>query len=70
MTGAVLTRNNDLTAKQQKVCDLIVQGWSNKQIAESLGISRRTVESHREIIFNKTGTRNAVDLVRKILGAS
>lgn len=70
MTGAVLTKNNQLTTKQQKVCDLIVKGWSNKEIADSLGVSRRTVENHREAVFNKTGARNAVELVRMVLGAT
>ena len=60
----------NLTAKQQRVCDLVVRGLSNKEIAEAVGISARTVESHRLVIFNKTGVRNAVELTRKMLGAS
>jgi hypothetical protein len=39
---------------------------SNKEIGDSLGISSRTVESHRAAIFDKTGARNAVELVRKM----
>lgn len=59
-----------LTRKQQRVCDLVCRGFSNKEIAEAIGISARTVESHREIIFTKSGVRNAVELTRKMLGAS
>lgn len=65
-----MTRQGDLTAKQQQVCDLVVRGFSNKEIAEAVGISVRTVESHRDIVFNKTGVRNAVELTRKILGVA
>lgn len=60
----------DLTAKQQRVADLMCQGKSNKEIADAIGISVRTVESHREVILRKAGVRNAVELVRKTLGAS
>jgi two-component system response regulator DctR len=59
-----------LSEKQRAVCDLISLGWSNKEIAQKLGIGRRTVETHREVIFQKMGVRNAVELTRKILGAS
>lgn len=59
----------ELTTKQRRVCDLVIQGLSNKEIAEQIGISARTVESHREIIFEKAGVRNAVELTRKMLGA-
>lgn len=68
MTGAVMTTR--LTLKQQRVCDLISLGWSNKEIAAELGIGARTVECHREAIFKKMEVRNAVELVRKVLGAS
>lgn len=60
----------DLTTKQQQVCDLIVRGLSNKEIAEQVGIGVRTVETHRDAIFHKAGVRNAVELTRKMLGAS
>lgn len=57
-----------LTHKQQRICDLIAEGLSNKEIARQIGIDRRTVESHRAVIYAKLGVRNGVQLVRKILG--
>lgn len=57
-----------LTHKQQKICDLIAEGLSNKEIARQVGIGRRTVESHRVAIYAKFGVKNAVQLVRKHLG--
>jgi DNA-binding NarL/FixJ family response regulator len=59
-----------LTDRQQRVCDLVAQGFSNKQIGETLGISRRTVEEHRKAVFKKLEVHNAVELVRKTLGAT
>ena len=57
-----------LTTRQQAVAELIAKGWSNKEVAASLGISRRTVEDHRGAIYDKMNVRNAVELTRKILG--
>ena len=43
---------------------LVAQGQSNKAVAQELGISVRTVESHRQNLRDKTGTGNTADLVR------
>jgi two-component system, NarL family, response regulator NreC len=43
---------------------LIVQGYTNKQVAEELNISTRTVEGHRANITEKLGIRSRVDLLR------
>ena len=59
-----------LTKKQAQVCDLVALGWSNKEIAAKLGIEPRTVESHRASVYDKLKVRNAVELVRKLLGAT
>lgn len=59
-----------LTPKQAEVCELLALGWSNKEIAEKLGIDHRTVETHRANVFDKMGVRNAVELTRKMLGAT
>lgn len=59
-----------LTPKQQQVCDLVVLGWSNKEIAAKLGVDTRTVETHRSNIYDRMKVRNAVELVRKMLGAT
>lgn len=56
-----------LTTKQQRVCDLVVKGWTAKEIAQKLGIGPRTVEGHRDAIYRKLGVRNAVELTRKTL---
>lgn len=62
-------KTDKLTLKQQAVCDLIIEGLSNKEISHQVGLSSRTVESHRVAVFRKSGVRNAVELARKMLGA-
>lgn len=56
-----------LTRRQSQVCDLLVNGDRNKDIAEKLGIGVRTVEEHRAKIFEKLGVRNVAELTRKVL---
>lgn len=58
-----------LTARQSEICGYLVKGWQNKEIAQKLGISRRTVEDHRAMIYERLGVRNVVELTRKMLGA-
>lgn len=58
-----------LTLRQRQVCDLVAKGMTNKEIAAELGIGDRTVESHRHAGYQKMGVRNAVELVRKVMGA-
>jgi len=53
-----------LTPRETEVLSLIAQGYTNRQIAEKLSISVRTVESHRANIMGKLGLRSRVELVR------
>lgn len=53
-----------LTEREQQVFRLVVQGRSNKQIGELLGLSPRTVEKHRAAILHKLDVRDTVDMVR------
>jgi two-component system response regulator FixJ len=57
-------RVGELSVRQRQVMDLAVQGYSNKEIAQELGISPRTVETYRAWVMEKTGARNLADLVR------
>jgi DNA-binding NarL/FixJ family response regulator len=59
-----------LTPKQAQVCELVALGWSNKEIAAKLGVDHRTIETHRAKVYDKMKVRNAVELVRKLLGAT
>lgn len=52
-----------LTRREREVFDLLVKGHSNKEIAERLGISARTVEDHRAAIVGKTRVNGLAQLV-------
>ncbi len=53
-----------LTSRESEVLALIVQEYSNEQIAEKLFISERTVETHRKNIFMKTKQKTIVGLIK------
>jgi len=60
---------NRLTPREQQVLERIVSGRLNKQIADDLGISIKTVEAHRASIMDKTNSGTVADLMRVVLGA-
>jgi DNA-binding NarL/FixJ family response regulator len=53
-----------LTAREIEIIRLIEKEYNNKQIAETLFISERTVETHRKNIFRKTDTASVIGLVK------
>ena len=53
-----------LTDREREILKLISKEYNNKQIAEELFISERTVETHRKNIFRKTKTNNLVGLIK------
>jgi two-component system, NarL family, nitrate/nitrite response regulator NarL len=55
--------DSKLTDRELEILKLITKEFSNKQIAEALHISERTVETHRKNIFRKTGTTSLVGLI-------
>jgi DNA-binding NarL/FixJ family response regulator len=53
-----------LTPRELDVVKLIAEAYTNRQIAEILKVSEKTVESHRGNVFSKLGIRDRVELVR------
>ncbi len=53
-----------LTRREIGILKLIEREMNNKQIAEQLFISERTVETHRKNIFRKTDTQNVIGLLK------
>jgi two-component system response regulator NreC len=53
-----------LTPRETEILRLIVEGYTNRQIAEHLNISIRTVEGHRANISDKLGLHSRLELVR------
>ena len=52
-----------LTPRELDILRFLVRGYTNRQIAESLGLSVRTVEGHRANLMGKLGVSSRVDLV-------
>jgi DNA-binding CsgD family transcriptional regulator len=57
------TNNPGLTVREIEVLRLIIQGYTNKEIAAKLFISFETVRSHRKKILAKTGVKNTALLI-------
>ncbi|MBO7192340.1 MAG: LuxR family transcriptional regulator [Bacteroidales bacterium] len=53
-----------LTAREMEIAELCAKGMISKEIAVKLGISQRTVETHKNNIFKKLGINNTIELMR------
>lgn len=58
------TNQKDLSNREMEVFKLFAEGHSNREIAEQLFISVRTVETHKNNIMKKVNTKTTVDLVK------
>jgi DNA-binding NarL/FixJ family response regulator len=56
--------SDPLTARELEVVKLVAEAYTSEQIAQELGISRKTVERHREHVLAKLGMRDRVELTR------
>lgn len=54
-----------LTDRQRQIVALVAQGKTNVAIADELGLSTRTVESHRARLMKAAGLKNAAELVAR-----
>ena len=61
---SVSQRLAQLTAREREVMDRVVEGKLNKQIADELNISMKTVEAHRARVMDKMGVRSLAELVQ------
>jgi DNA-binding NarL/FixJ family response regulator len=63
---ATLHEINDIefSSKEIEVLGLITEGYTNQEIADKLFTGKRTVESQRQALIDKTGSRNTAALVR------
>lgn len=56
-------KDSFLTKREQEVASYVVNGLTNKKIAELLNLSPRTIEIHRSNVMKKVGAKNLNDLV-------
>ena len=59
-----------LSKKEQQVAVCLLDGMDNGQIGEQLNISKRTVENHLSIIYDKLGITNKREFINKFCGNS
>ena len=59
-----------LTSRERQVVEMVVEGNPNKQIAYVLGISQRTVETHRATAMKKIGARTLSELIHLTIAGS
>ena len=60
----IVPQNVELTPTELKVVNLVAQGMANREIAERLNVSQRTIESHVSNMLNKTNLHNRTELAR------
>ena len=63
----VARRLDQLTQREREVLELIIAGKLNKQIADTLGISIKTVEVHRARVMEKMGANSLAELVQHVV---
>ncbi len=56
--------SEQLTSRQREIWQLIAEGFTTKEIAQKLGISVKTVETHRTQLMKKLGIHDLASLVR------
>ncbi len=56
-----------LTDREREVVGLIAGGQNRAQVADALGISEATVKTHLQNLFDKTGARRQVDLIKLLV---
>jgi len=54
-----------LSSRELEVLNLIAEGRTNNEMAETLFLSKRTIEGHRQELLRKTRTNNSASLIRK-----
>jgi len=58
----------NLTEREQEIVELIVQGYSNKQVSHKLCVREQTVKNRLGNIFKKLGIHNRINLAVSLLG--
>ncbi|MBC7793319.1 MAG: response regulator transcription factor, partial [Clostridia bacterium] len=64
---STIWRDVRLSAREREVVTSVAHGYTNQQIADTLGLSVKTVETYRARVSEKVGLRNRADLVRYAL---
>jgi RNA polymerase sigma factor (sigma-70 family) len=68
--AAIAERLEQLTPREHEVMEMVTAGKSNKEIANVLGVSAKTVEAHRARVMEKMQAGSLAELVRMAIAAS
>ena len=63
-SGNSAPRSSSASPRERHIVQLLAEGNNNKEVARSLHLSVKTVETHRSNIMRKMGFRSVADLVR------
>ncbi|WP_155810942.1 LuxR C-terminal-related transcriptional regulator [Phyllobacterium sp. UNC302MFCol5.2] len=63
MTRTVAATTSLISDRQKQVLTLVSQGKTNSQIAQEIGLSKRTIEAHRARLMRAHGLRNSAELI-------
>jgi RNA polymerase sigma factor (sigma-70 family) len=63
----IRARLDSVTEREREVLELLTRGRQNKQIAQELGVSPRTIEIHRARVMEKMEAQSVAELVRMML---
>ena len=55
-----------MTAREREIADLVAAGRTNREVAEQLVLSAKTIEAHLRNIYAKLGVRSRVELARTV----
>ncbi|SMB95227.1 two component transcriptional regulator, LuxR family [Hymenobacter roseosalivarius DSM 11622] len=64
LSEATTRKTNDLSKRELEVLTLIAEGLTNAEIADKLFTSKRTIETHRQNIIEKTQAKNTAALIK------
>ena len=67
--ATIASRLAHLTPRESEVMDMVTTGKSNKEIANSLGVSAKTVEAHRAKVMEKMEAGSLAELVRLVVSS-
>ncbi|WP_293742673.1 response regulator transcription factor [uncultured Pedobacter sp.] len=54
----------DLSMREIEVLHLVAEGYTNQEMADKLFLSKRTIEGHRQMLIDKTNSKNTASLIR------
>ncbi|MES2828441.1 MAG: response regulator transcription factor [Bacteroidota bacterium] len=56
--------NIDFTSREMEVLQMVADGFTNAEMSDTLFLSKRTIEGHRQSLIDKTGVRNSSALIK------